>query len=345
MTTPAPELSRVRRQSATTPRLEAPADPADVPARPRRRWLRAAGTGLILGVWGFALIAQWQALQQHTWSLEAGPLFGGFLWAGASWLLIATGWWQAVRAVGGSIGAGPAIRIWIATMVYRYLPGNVWHLAGRVYWGGRAGESRAALLAGSALEQVLTLAGACLLILITLPGWPAGRWLAAPAALGLAGTWLILQPALGRPILDLLARRTGRAILPVFPSPGRVTRLTALFALAHAVTGLSTWAVASAIGRPADLLPCLGATAAAWTIGYLSLLTPSGLGVREGALTLLLTPTLGAPAALLVSVLARAVQMAAEAAAWGLEVGVQGLGFGVPGRDGNGVPKASDTEP
>lgn len=280
------------------------------------RCLRAIGAGLILGVWIYYLMGQWGALRAHAWTLAPGPLLIGFGCAVAGWLLIGLGWWQAVRAVGGRLGPIPAVRIWILSMVWRYLPGNVWHFFGRAYLAGQAGESRMVVIASSALEQILTLAGACLVLLLCAIGWPGGRWLAAPAALGLAGSLLILQPAIGRPVSRVLARWTGQDAHLVAPTPGRLLGLVGLFAGAQLCTGLSLWALAGAIGATAAPAPLIGAAVAGWAIGYLSLLTPSGLGVREGAVIVLLTPLIGAPAALLAGLLSRAVAMLAEAALW-----------------------------
>lgn len=300
-----------------------------VPARPRlnpgvTRRLRAAGTGVIVGAWGAALLGQRNALAAHEWSVAPGPLIAALVCAGVFWICLGLGWWQALRSVGGSLAAGAAFRVWVSSLLWRYLPGNVWHIAGRVYLGGQTGERRSAVLAASVVEQFLTLAGACLVILLCLPAWPEGRWLAAPTALGLAGSFLLLHPATGPRALRRLGRWTGRPVTLTPPSLARLLTVLSWCATAHVGGGLSLWFVAAGLGAPADPWPVVGAGAAAWAIGYLSLLTPGGLGVREGALAVLLAPVIGAPAAILAGILSRIVSVLAEAAVWG---GVRSLPY------------------
>ncbi len=56
----------------------------------------------------------------------------------------------------------------------------------------------------------------------------------------------------------------------------------------------------------------IGIYATAWTIGFLSFITPSGLGVREGMLSLLLTVYLPPATATLVALLSRLWSTLAE---------------------------------
>ena len=100
------------------------------------------------------------------------------------------------------------------------------------------------------------------------------------------------------------------------PSPGRLCRSLGLFVAAHLSAGLSVWALAAAVGSPTDPVPLIGGAVTSWVIGYLSVLTPSGLGVREVLLIVFLAPLIGAPSALLVSILSRAMLMLAEAILW-----------------------------
>ena len=52
-------------------------------------------------------------------------------------------------------------------------------------------------------------------------------------------------------------------------------------------------------------LPFGAAFSMSWVLGFLAFLVPSGFGVREGAISILLTPLLPAPLPVLVALLAR----------------------------------------
>ena len=61
-----------------------------------------------------------------------------------------------------------------------------------------------------------------------------------------------------------------------------------------------------------QLLVVTGSYVVAWSIGFLSIITPSGLGVRESVLSLLLTSVLPPAAAMLVALLSRLWTLSAE---------------------------------
>lgn len=65
-----------------------------------------------------------------------------------------------------------------------------------------------------------------------------------------------------------------------------------------------------------------GTYAVAWSIGFLSIITPSGLGVREGILSLLLTSVLPPATAMLVALLSRLWTLGAELLLGGIAFGI-----------------------
>lgn len=71
-----------------------------------------------------------------------------------------------------------------------------------------------------------------------------------------------------------------------------------------------------------QLLVVTGTYAVAWSIGFLSVITPSGLGVREGVLSLLLTSVLPPATATLVALLSRLWTISAELVLTGIAFGL-----------------------
>lgn len=65
-----------------------------------------------------------------------------------------------------------------------------------------------------------------------------------------------------------------------------------------------------------------GTYAVAWSIGFLSIITPSGLGVREGILSVLLTNVLPPTTAMLIALLSRLWTLSAELAVTGMAFGL-----------------------
>jgi hypothetical protein len=71
-------------------------------------------------------------------------------------------------------------------------------------------------------------------------------------------------------------------------------------------------------GSVSTALACSGAFVLAGVGGFVALAAPAGAGVREGIVTLTLSPVLGAPAAVAAAVASRALSLAADLTVWGL---------------------------
>lgn len=278
--------------------------PAAGAARPRgllrSPWLRAAAAALVLAAWAWFLRGQVEALRAHPWRIAPGAFalavaLGALYFAG-----LALCWTLLLRTTGGAACRVPlaaGARIWLSTMLARYVPGNIWHIVGRLTLAGRLGVGRGQVLASATVEQLLTLLGALAVFGLCLPLWRGGAgdaaWLLLIVPAGLAA----LHPRALGALLGLAAARLGRPELAWRYRYAEMLGALAGYALANLAAGLALVAVLAGLGAAAPAAPAIGAAALAWAIGYLSFLTPSGLGVREAALAALLAQHIPLPAA------------------------------------------------
>ena len=143
--------------------------------------------------------------------------------------------------------------------------------------------------------------------------------LGRPALLGalVVAAGAALAALFRRRLLDLARRRfPGLDPADLTPSAGTVVLLVAGYALYWAVTGLAFAALVASLYplAPGDVPVVVAAFAAAYAAGFLALLTPAGLGVREGVLVVALAPVLPAGPALVVALLSRVWMMLVELA-------------------------------
>ncbi|HUW11557.1 MAG TPA: DUF2079 domain-containing protein, partial [Anaerolineae bacterium] len=118
---------------------------------------------------------------------------------------------------------------------------------------------------------------------------------------------LLLQPRLLERALNWVLARFKRSPIRVTLTWARVWVLLLGYAVAWCLMGAGFAALVRAL-TPLSWaqVPALVAVfTASYVIGFLSLLTPSGLGVREGVMTLLLATTLSAGVAAVVAIVAR----------------------------------------
>lgn len=276
---------------------------------------------------GGVLYRQWDQVRAYPWRLDWPWLAGSFVVLVVTWLLLVGLWRWLLGRLGGPLGLAQAWRIWWLSNIIRYIPGNVWQYLGMVYLCQEAGIGQVQTLTSVILHQAVSV-GAGLVVagayfLLTLRVEPqGGAWeltLATkllPFLVALPVALFLLQPRVFGRAINALLVRLGRPPIR-FALTSR--DLLALF-VAHVISwllyGLGFYLfVRAAYAVELGELPRLGAAfAAAYVIGFLSLLTPSGLGVREGVLLYLLSLSLPLPVATVLAVASRLWLIAGELA-------------------------------
>jgi hypothetical protein len=252
---------------------------------------------VVVLAWALFLHTQFEAVRSVQWQIDLATLISASVCGAVYFLGLALVWGILVQEMSANrqhvsrSWVLAAARVWLLSMVTRYLPGNIWHILSRVALAGQLGASRSQVLASATIEQGLTLIGAFSLFGLSLPFWrgeePRYSWFLLVIPCGL----FALHPhCLGR-MLAWLAQRTQRPELVWNYRYCTMLGLVALYALANLWAGLGLVILLTAL-HPAAVshgVFIVGSAALAWAIGYLSIVTPSGLGVREGVLTLLLS--------------------------------------------------------
>jgi uncharacterized membrane protein YbhN (UPF0104 family) len=217
-------------------------------------------------------------------------------------ILPAIAWWWLLGAYEPRPAAAVGYALWARTQIAKYLPGNVFHVAGRHAGGRSLGLSHQGLAAALVFETGSTVVaalaiGAAAAIAGPAPGLPP-PWIVAPAALAAVLSW----PLIDRGLRRFRLTKSGMRSLPPL-SLARSLRLLVPANLVHIAfflgSGTILWLLirAGEAGREASAVAVLSAYALAWLAGTLIPGAPGGLGVREAVIVLLLSPAAGAAAA------------------------------------------------
>jgi uncharacterized membrane protein YbhN (UPF0104 family) len=296
------------------------ADSVPSSARRRPRWPTVVVVAVVAGFFVVTLAARWNDVISLKWRLEPGLFAVATVVLALSYVLVAWLWGLAMARASG-LGTVAGARIWFLSNLARYVPGNVWSYVGAVELARREGVARRTTLAVMALTQVLSVGVA---LAAGLPVLLAERArLGRPALLGaLVVVALAALAALFRRRLLGLARRRLPGFDPatLAPSAGTVVLLVAGYAAYWVVTGLAFATLVASLYplAAADVPLVVAAYAAAYAAGFLALLTPAGLGVREGVLVIALAPVLPAGPALVVALVSRVWMMLVELAGAGV---------------------------
>lgn len=251
----------------------------------------------VQGVSLTAFDPNWALVVASLGLLLAGHFVAGVLWA------------KMAQDLGGrSLRPWQAFQIFMAANLGRYLPGKVWQILGLAYLAKRAGTAAGPATASAVLGHLLALAATAALAVPAFSNrFDTSGWLllagAATAYLGLASAAFA---GWSRRLLRRVFSRSDSLTSVIDHVQGR-------FGLRWSLRFLAVWVVYSAAFAlfVKSLEPNLGlfaagsAFAAAYLLGYVFLLAPAGIGIREGVLSSLLAGFMGAQQAIAIAVLAR----------------------------------------
>ncbi|MCL4235888.1 MAG: flippase-like domain-containing protein [Deltaproteobacteria bacterium] len=285
-------------------------------ASARRSILQLVLAALILAFLGYVLLSQWDRL------IASGVRFhpAYFAIAVAANIVFfafqAEVWRRACAASAPPMPTTAAWCVWASSQVAKYVPGKVMLPLVRIGGAVRAGTTKAAATIGLYIEIVLMIASSAVVFVLL-----AGRIEALAGAWppwvfpSLAGAGVLgLHPRIVEWGMNLGLRLAKRDPIELRMGYSRIVALALVVAAGWLVHGLSALACVAALGLDtADAYaPLTGVFALSWLVGFLSFLTPGGLGVREGILVLALKGRFGPEGAVAISLVSRLAWIAAE---------------------------------
>ena len=240
---------------------------------------------------------RWGLIAASCVMLAAGYAFSGWIWG------------RMVEDLGGpALPPRDAIRTYMVANLGRYVPGKFWQIAGLALLARSRGVPAPIATAAAVVGQAVALAGAMLVGLRALgsAGPNLSRWAPTALAATIGVLTVVLVPKIFRPLLRLWLRWTpGRTSEEVQIGTLKGFRWLALYTLNWGGYALAFWMLVRGLSLPGTLLEVGPAFAAAYVFGYVVLVAPAGLGVREASMVALLAPIMGPAGAALAAVSAR----------------------------------------
>lgn len=226
-------------------------------------------------------------------------------------------WRASMRAVGAPLSLARAAQVFFWSQLGKYVPGSVWPVLAQVELTRESGVSRARGALGASVSMVVGVVTSTMTAtaLLVLPD-PALRsrygWVLVPAAVGA----LSLTPPVLRRLLVILLRLTRRPPAVTKVDGRAIAASTGWSMLMWLVLGAHAWLVAQDLNTAAPAFATVvGAFALAWVVGFIVVVSPAGLGVREAALAFALAGALSPADALALALVSRALMTAGDALA------------------------------
>ncbi|XRQ16760.1 lysylphosphatidylglycerol synthase domain-containing protein [Actinomadura welshii] len=279
------------------------------------RALRVLLVMLALAFCAYSVASQWDAtvdaFRHMSWTALLAALAAGL--AGLFvWML---GWREFLGGLGSPLPVRAIFRISGISQLGKYVPGKVWALVTQIEMTREHRVPPERSFGSTMLAIATSTACGLAVAAVTLPLTSATAretywflFLLAPVLLAL------LHPRIVTWSLGLMLRIIRRPPLERPVSLGVTLRAVGWTLLGWVLFGVHTWLLSNAVGGDGKGLPFLatGAYALAFVAGFLVFIAPGGIGAREAALTVVLTPALPAGAPVVVAIASRVLLTAAD---------------------------------
>lgn len=270
-----------------------------------RKSRRLLGLQLLVAIAVLAFVAhtlyrQWTEFRGVPFSVD--PHWPWVLVSGAivlfSYTVLIQTWRAMLRAWGPGLGFWAAARIWCISSLGKYVPGKIWQIG---VMGRMAQQRRVSPVAATGSAIISTVINIAVGIAVAMvSGWSylealsGGHAVAGFALLAIVCGGLVALPVV-LPGMVYWAERLLKRRLDVGPFPPRAIGYAVL---GNTVAWLLYGAAFQALVRgvigsaPGTMTGYIAVYASSYVIGYLMILLPGGLGVRDGAMAAAL-PVLG----------------------------------------------------
>jgi len=257
----------------------------------RHRWALIAIQLVVLAVvlffLGWAFRGAWRKAEPRLRAADFSELTVSTLILASYYLLFTVAWQRILAAWGLRIPYVIALQAEMASILAKYVPGTVWIPAARVAALRRVGIRATPLVLGSmVMEAGLSALAGILVFFLSL----ATVGFSAAPVLPLLVLALIavvgLHPRVFTPGIRRVLRPFGVADLPPLPY-STLLGLLAFYCCTWLIGGSALFFLLRSVGGHPSIgdIPYLGGVAAVSAIvAFLSLITPSGLGVREASM-------------------------------------------------------------
>ncbi len=278
---------------------------------------------LALGFCAWSLVSQWDATVRAFEQMSAGTLLGAFAFGAAGLFAWMLGWRTFLVGLGSPMPLRPAFRITAISALGKYVPGKVWALVTQIEMAREHQVPRARSFSATMLAIATSTACGLAVAAVTLPLSSAAArerywWLFPLAPVLLA----CLHPRIVTWGLDTALRIVRRPPLE-HPVGLGATLVAVVWTLAGwLLFGVHLWLLCMAVGGDGPSLPFVatGAYALAFVAGFLVFIAPGGIGAREGAMVVVLSPVLPAGAPIVVALASRVLLTVADLLGAGVAV-------------------------
>lgn len=274
-----------------------------------RRTIKLLVAAIAVGLLAVAVWGQRDGFERGLQRLGWGDLLLAALFAVGAVLASGLSWRASMASVlgGRRIPLLASAKVFLVSQIGKYIPGSVWPVLVQIEMTRRYGISKTQNAAGMLVTMLVgAVSSACVAIAsMTLFNRDALHtyWfvlLAVPFGLAL------LNPSILVRVVRVAGRLLRRDVTIERPAAPRLLAAAGWCTLSWLLFGVHAWIIARDVsGGPVPYGQAVGAFALAWLVGFLVVISPAGVGAREGVLVVAFSGSLTTAEGLVFAVVSR----------------------------------------
>ncbi len=251
----------------------------------------------------------WKDVSEFSWSVKPEYLVVAIFFRFIKLGLTVYCWRYILIKYNSSLSYFRALRIYTHSQLTRYIPGKIWHLVSRSIMAKSEKIEPIVIVASIILELLFFVLSGILIFLFSLFFWKelvTGKWIYFFILLIPLVIFLIYPPVFDY-MFNLLARLSKAKTIEFKLSLPSNLVLLILYSVSWLFGGISIFFMIASITKINLIyIPVVtGIISISWVIGFLSFVTPSGLGVREASITAFMSTIFPAHISALISIVVR----------------------------------------
>ena len=280
----------------------------------QKRWFRGAGVLLVVFIiflfLGRELWKNWRQIPLEQISFNYWLIILSYVCMFVSFAVYAGVWKVMLAAFGARLSVLRSFQILAISQLGKYVPGKVWFTVGRIYLAKQFDVPERVSITSVVLEIILMVISGLMIALLTVVAPWAQNFPLKYSLLALiiiVCGLVVTHPRIFDRLVNLVTRMLKRESIQMNLTYGGIIVLLLLYSIHWFWQGMGFFLlIRSFYEIEIAKWPLMwGLYAGAWIIGFLSFLTPAGIGVREGVMTFFLSFYMPLSVAIIVALLAR----------------------------------------
>jgi len=246
---------------------------------------------IVLGLALYYLIQNWESVKSINWWENPGFLSIHILLLVIILFLSVIGWHRLLIATGSNVGIKVSGYTWLTSNIGKYIPGKVFMVAGRIALLNFFGVRKSIVIGNIIWEHVfviLAIMPFIFVILLNYAGYLSIKMIVTSMCFFILILSVILNPIIIQKSINLVLRIVKKPPLELSLKLHNILYFFFFYLIIWVVYGLTGVTLAFAFGfeTKVSMMLFFNVYIFSWFIGFISVVTPGGLGVREGILIL-----------------------------------------------------------